>query len=426
MLVKKIIVLFCLGFALASFAQEYSMFGKQSKPSPIYKPNEKMKFNIKLLLDGKVIAGKKMKWVRTGDDGIRKSGEGVSSTEGLEIVTATAKPGFVRIYVTAFDADGKPILGAKNRRGKIKPVFFDGGACVDPNKLQGLPEPKDFDQFWAQQKKLLKSVPMTVIEMKEVPGNGKIKAFDVKISCAGKMPVSGYLIMPRNAKKKSLAAEVSFLGYGVKGAVKNLGRGKNQIYFNINAHGLKNGQPKDFYKKLQQGSLKKYGFDQQKNSDRKTTYFHDMFLRIMRSLEFVKSLPEWNGKDLKVSGHSQGGLQALAAAGLDKDITNCHAVVPWCCDFGREKLNRIVNGWHIKHTKALEYYDPINLIKRANPNCKLTIVAGLGDYTCPPSGVWVVFNNFTGEKSIELRQGCEHGFKMKNYPKFVTKKARTQ
>ena len=426
MLVKKIIVLFCLGFALTSFAQEYSMFGKQSKASPFYQPNEKMKFNVKLLLDGKVIAGKKMKWVRTGDDGIRKSGEGVSSAKGLEIVTAIAKPGFVRIYVTAFDADGKPIMGAKNRRGQIKPVFFDGGACVDPNKLQGLPEPKDFDQFWAKQKKLLAKVPMKVLEIKEVPGNKTLKVFDVKIACAGKMPVSGYLIMPKNAKPKSLPIEVAFHGYGVRSASKNLYAGVGKIYLNVNAHGIANGKPDAFYKKLRKGKLKKYGFNEKENENTETTYFHDMFLRIMRSLEFAKSLPEWNGKDLKVSGGSQGGLQALAAAGLDKDITSCYAGVPWCCDFGREKLNRIVNGWHIKHTKALEYYDPINLIKRANPNCKLTLVAGLGDYTCPPSGVWIVFNNFIGDKSIELRQGCEHGFKMKNYPKFVTKKSRKQ
>ncbi len=425
--VKKIIALFCLGFALAGFAQEYSMFGKQGKASPIYKPNEKMKFNIQLLLDGKAVAGKKMKWVRTGDDGIKKSGEGISSVDGLEIVTASAKPGFVRIYVTAFDADGKPLMGPMKRRGKMKPVFFDGGACVDPDKLQGLPEPKDFDQFWAKQKKLLAKVPLKVIEMKAVPGNDKVKAFDIKIACAGKMPVSGYLIMPKNAKPKSLPIEVVFHGYGVRSAIKNLAAGRDKIYLNINAHGIANGQPAAFYKKLSNGKLKQYALSEKENSDPKTTYFHDMFLRVMRSLEFAKSLPEWNGRDLRVFGGSQGGLQAIAAAGLDKDVTDCFVFAPWCCDLGRDKLKRLVNRWHIKYSPALEYYDPINLIKRANPNCKLTLAAGLGDYIAPPSGVWIVFNNFIGDnKSIELRQGCTHGFKMKNYPRFVTKKHKKQ
>jgi cephalosporin-C deacetylase-like acetyl esterase len=31
----------------------------------------------------------------------------------------------------------------------------------------------------------------------------------------------------------------------------------------------------------------------------------------MRSLQFLKSLGQWNGKDLTVSGGSQGGVQML-------------------------------------------------------------------------------------------------------------------
>lgn len=422
MLLKNLITIICLNLAVIGFAQNYSMFGKQGKSSPVYKAGEKIEFTVKLLKDGKAVAGKKLKWIRTGDDGIKKTGKGISTEGGFKIITSTDKLGFVRIYVKAYDENGKPLMAAKKRNGKIKPVFFDGGACVAPDKLQGLPEPKDFDKFWAENKKMLKSVPLKVLEMKEVAGNDKVKAFDIKISCAGKMPVSGYLVMPKNAKPKSLSAEVSFRGYGVGGAHKNLAAGKNKIYLNINAHGIENGKPAAFYKHLAKTSLKRYGFSKKQNSNRDTTYFHDMFLRIIRSLEFVKSLPEWNGKDLKASGGSQGGLQSLAAAGLDKDVNSCFAWSPWGCDMGRTKLKRLIGGWYIKHTKALEYYDPVNLVKRANPNCKLYIIANLGDYVCPPSGVWIVFNNFPGSKTLEVRQGCEHGFTMKNYPKFIIKK----
>lgn len=395
----------------------YSMWGTHNKPSPIYKPGEEMFFTIKVLKNGEPVNGVKVKWTRTGDDGIKEEGEFLSTKEGTKIKTSSDKPGFVRIYAIALDKNGKKIEDPTSKK-RNKFIFFDGGACVGPEKLKGLPEPKDFDEYWKKQKELLASVPLKVLEMKEVEGNDKVKAYDVKIACAGKMPVSGYLVMPKNAKPKSLPAEVAFRGYGVTGASKNLNAGKNKIYFQINAHGIENGKPKEYYDNLSKTTLKRYAFDEKENSNTETTYFNGMFLRVMRALQFVKSLPEWNGKDLRATGGSQGGLQSLAAAGLDPDVTYCFAWSPWCCDFGRTKLKRLVGGWRVKHTPALEYYDPVNLVKRANPKCELFIVSNLGDYVCPPSGVWIAYNNFPGPKTMEVRQGCEHGYTMKDYPRF--------
>jgi cephalosporin-C deacetylase-like acetyl esterase len=394
----------------------YSMWGTHNKKSPIYKLGEEMIFTVKVLKDDKPVEGITLKWTRTGDDGVTKQGECLSAKDGIKIKTSMKKPGFVRIYVIAVDENGKRIEGKKTRYYKY--IVFDGGACVEPETLKGLPEPRDFDEYWKKQKELLASVPLKILEMKEVEGNNKVKAYDVKIACAGKMPVSGYLVIPKNAKPKSLIAEVSFRGYGVSGASKKLSAGANKIYFQINAHGIKNGKSKEYYKNLSKTTLKRYAFSVKENSNPDSSYFRDMFLRTMRALEFVKSLPEWNGKDLRVTGGSQGGLQSLAAAGLDPDVSYCYAWSPWCCDFGRTELKRIVGGWYVKYTPALNYFDPVNLVKRANPKCKLFIIANLGDYVCPPSGVWIVYNNFPGPKSMEIRQGCEHGYRMKNYPKY--------
>ncbi len=421
-MLRKLFTAAALGLALsfAVQAQDYSLWGKQGKKdTPVYKPGEQMEFTI-MLYDGKTpVEGKKLQWERTGDDGIKKSGEGVSSKDGLKITTSTDKPGFVRIYVKAFDENNKQLQG--KIKGKLKPIFFDGGACVDPDKLQGIPEPADFDEYWAKQKKLLASVPLKVLEMKEVKGTKDVVAYDVKIACAGKMPVSGYLCMPRNAAKKSLPAEVTFHGYGIRSANKNLGLGKKKIVLDINAHGIINGQPKEFYTNLGKTSLKSYAFSKKENSNPDTAYFHDMFLRVMRALEYVKSLPEWDGKNLKASGGSQGGLQSLVAAGLDQDVTESNAWSPWCCDMGRSQLKRLMGGWGIAYTPAMLYFDPVNHVKRANPKCKLFIIANLGDYVCPPSGVWIAYNNFPGPKIMEVRQGCEHGFTMPKYNKFTFK-----
>ena len=73
----------------------------------------------------------------------------------------------------------------------------------------------------------------------------------------------------------------------------------------------------------------------------------------------------------------------------------------------------------VAYNPALDYYDPINLVKRADKKCKLMIINNLGDYVCPPSGVWIAYNNFPGPKTMEVRQGCEHGYTMKDFPKFT-------
>lgn len=47
-----------------------------------------------------------------------------------------------------------------------------------------------------------------------------------------------------------------------------------------------------------------------------------MLLRDWRALQWAKTLPEWNGKDVAVAGGSMGGYQALAMAALDPGVTS--------------------------------------------------------------------------------------------------------
>ena len=66
-------------------------------------------------------------------------------------------------------------------------------------------------------------------------------------------------------------------------------------------------------------------------------------------------------------------------------------------------------GWFIKYAPGLEYFDAISHIARAKCPVEITR-AGLGDYTCPPSGLALYFNAIPGSKSIRWVQGSEHGF----------------
>jgi len=415
---SKFIPLFCILFLYASFthAGTFTFMGSTDKNPLTYVPGEKMVFTVRLLEDGQPVAGKNLTWTRLGDDGKTNEARAVSSaTEPLTITTSINQPGFVHIIVAANDKNGHLLMN----NGKPMPLF-DGGACVALGQIKNWPEPADFDAFWTKQKAKLAAVPLRADLVPVASNRPDVLVFDVKVDCAGKMPVSGYFRKPKNARPKSLPARLSFLGYGVKGAVNEASAGVNSLSFNINAHGFLNGQPDEYYQNLAQTTLKGYAFHDDENQNPETAYFNGMFLRVMRALEFLKAQPEWDGKTLIVSGGSQGGLQSLAAAGLDHDVTRCDVSIPWCCDLGGRNMGRIRSHFSMNWFDALGYYDAANHAKRIK--CKTTIYAGLGDYTSPPSTVAVLYNNLTVPKKLVYQQGRTHGYTMPNGDLFTLSK----
>ena len=411
------------------------LHGETDKARAIdYKPGETMTFTLQLQGVKSIPPDTYfISWTRTGDDGkVEKGKSPASLTEPLVIKTKLDQPGFVRIEASIVDKngkgyrksfrgnpntpEGKKALNAWER--KDKRVFFDGGAGVTPETLQSVPEPKDFDAFWARRRARLAKVPLEAekTELKNYSKNSNVYA--VSIKCAGPRPSTGYLTVPKKPGKYPV--KVSFHGYGHsypnKGHVVSPIYGSGDaIYFNFSPHGYELGREPEYYDEFFRSICsggRTFGFDDKQNADPENSYFSGYTYRIMRALEWLKTLPEWDGKNLIVSGGSMGGMQSVWAAGLDKDVSLARPSIPWCCDIGgRDTLKRLISSWYIHETPALRYYDPVNLAKRISKDCKVEIVrAGLGDYCCPPSGVAILFNNIPGPKKINWVQGSTHGY----------------
>lgn len=380
-------------------ADELTIRAATDRPEPVYEVAAPITFRVEALEGDNPAAGKNLRWKRTGDDGLTETGKAkTSGTETVLIGTTMDRPGFVRLEVWAEDDQGKPLTGAKGQ-----PIRFDGGAAVAPGQLsQAVAEPADFDAFWSAQLARLKDVPLKA-SLTEVPSeDAGFVVYDVRIDCAGGRPVSGYLTLPKDAAPKSLKATATYMGYGITSAKPYKAPGT--LTLSINAHGIENGREAEYYKGL---GLEKYGFNAAENARPETSYFLGMMLRVARSLEFLKSRPEWNGKDLIVSGGSQGGFQAIAGAALDRDVTRCFAQVPWFCDLGGPKAGRLP-GWRPEDAAGLGYFDTVNFARRVT--CAVSLGAGLGDYVCPPSGVTVLYHNLAGPKKLEFIQGRTHQF----------------
>ena len=277
----------------------YSFKTSVDKPGAIYKKGETITLNGQMLEQGKPVKGKFMR-CDTFINGVRKGRKVVPSEETVVITGKLDEPGWFSMILTALDENKKPIRIPKDRWNR---AYSGGiGAMVAPEEIKPSgTEPADFDAFWKAQRAELDKVPVKATRTEvSVPKQlqGKVVCYDVKVDCAGGMPVSGYLAMPVKAAPKSLPAIVSYHGAGVRSANKQLWQGRNAITFDINAHGIDNGKDAKFYSDLAANELKNYSHRGKQNRD--DFYFKGMYLRVMRALDYVKSLPEWDGKTLIV------------------------------------------------------------------------------------------------------------------------------
>lgn len=361
----------------------------------LYKTGETATFTIEAVQDGKPLAEGKVVCVFSKDGVQPQPPQTLTIKDGkATLIGKLDEPGFLQLRVTS---------------GKS---FALAAAGYDPLQLKpSMPVPDDFDAFWSAQKAALAKVPAKST-LTPVPFASKtVEAFDVQVECLGK-PVSGYFGRPKNAKPKSLPAILHVHGAGVRssglGSVNWAANGNGMLSLDINAHGLPNGKPKEFYDALSAGELKDYRAIG--NKDREQCYFKGMFLRLIRAIDFLTVQPEWDGKTVIVYGSSQGGFQAFAAAGLDDRVTFICAGVPAGCDHTGSQANRI-SGWpkivpndaegkpDATALQVSRYFDCVNFATRAK--CKgAAVTVGFIDTTCPPTSVYAAYNALTIPKSL--------------------------
>jgi cephalosporin-C deacetylase len=109
-----------------------------------------------------------------------------------------------------------------------------------------------------------------------------------------------------------------------------------------------------------------------------------------------------------VFGSSQGGAQAIAAAGLDSRVSFFVAGVPAMCDHTGASVRRIAGWPKFIETKekspppevvtAVRYFDAVNFAARAKAPGFFTV--GFIDTTCPPTSVYAAYNALTTKKEI--------------------------
>lgn len=376
---------------------EYSISYKTNKSPIDYKIGDTAIFQLCVLENGEPYVCPKIKWTMSGDFGLYETGE-VNDTASVKIEILLKYKGFVHLVVEACDNEGNPLENISK---------FDGGIGADVSEISlDTPIPQDFDLKWKEWIDELKKIPADPIYFEEVKDDSvpeTHRLFDIRIPSIGDYPTSGYLSFRKGSPEGSLPIYMILTGYGVHSALKMF---NENLVLHLNAHGILNGQPEEYYKKFAARFNGNYGFDNEENKNPDTCYFKNMMLRDMQGLYYLKKHPLWNGKDIILFGGSQGALQAINIAAHESDVTKCLLEIPWLCNlYGAEKGG--TRGWRPDSAHGLCYFD--EAVQATRVNCEVEVIAGLGDSISPPATVAAMFNSLkTTNKKITFAQNMIH------------------
>ncbi|MFD1632128.1 acetylxylan esterase [Pseudopedobacter beijingensis] len=365
----------------------------------VYKLGEPVKFTIKLFVDGKPLESADLSYMI-----------------GLEKMTPTKKGKFSLIngYATL---DGGTLNEAGflrcdvrvNVKGKIYKELAT--AAYEPEKIKPTAvTPTDFDKYWDTAIKNSKNVSLNY-KLTPIPekGNEQVDVFQAEYEFYnnGVQKFYGVLSIPK--KEGKYPAIIRFPGAGwlpLSGDQSNAAKGF--ITLDLYIHGRPVIMEKAYYTALQANELK--GYQYKGTSDRDSFYYKNVILGCVRSVDFIYSLPKFDGKYIGGWGSSQGGALSIITTSLENRINYLVALCPAMCDF-TGYLNGRAGGWpHFflkpelyennkeQIMKALSYYDVVNFAKRIKVPGFYSW--GFNDETTPPTSFYSAYNSIKAPKQV--------------------------
>jgi cephalosporin-C deacetylase-like acetyl esterase len=186
------------------------------------------------------------------------------------------------------------------------------------------------------------------------------------------------------------------------------------ITFQIGIHGIPVNLASEVYEALRRGALADYPRNQL--DDRDAYYFKRVYLGCVRSVDFIFSLPQFDGENIGVTGGSQGGALSIVTAGLDPRIKWLAAYYPALSDLTGYLSGR-AGGWpHLFRSEAegvnelrvatVPYYDVVNFARQIKVPGVYSW--GFNDTVCPPTSMYSAYNVIAAAKELVIAQDTGH------------------
>jgi cephalosporin-C deacetylase-like acetyl esterase len=404
----KLLIIFLASSPLISFSQAPQAVKIIVAPNHInwvYKPGEKAIFTVTVLKNGNILNNVSVFYEIGPEKMPDTKADSVLLTNGkFEIDGGTLNvPGFLRCTITA-NIDG---------------FQYRGLATAGFNPLDIKPTvtlPADFDKFWNDAKKELAKVPIDA-RMRLLPERctGLVNVYEVNLGNINNSRFYGIVCIPK--KEGKYPAVFIPPGAGVRpyyGEIALAERGI--ITFQVGIHGIPVTMDETVYANLREGALKGY---QLFNLDDKNNYYYKrVYLGCVRSIDFLVSLPQYDGENLGVTGGSQGGALTIVTAALDSRVKVLAAHYPALADLTGFLYNR-AGGWPLifyykygnninvkDKTETIGYYDVVNFAKSLTVEGLYTW--GFNDEIVPPTSMYAAYNSITAPKNLILNLEAGH------------------
>lgn len=333
---------------------------------------------------------------------------------GLVINGGTLKePGFIRCIVTV-DVAGKTYRGLAT-------------AGFSPEKIQPTQtDPADFDAFWQAGKDELAKIPLEARQTllpdacTDTVNVYHVSFRNINVGWGAIQPrVYGILCVPKAPGRYPAVLGVPGAGVRPYSGLKELAA-RGAITLQIGIHGIPVNLPQETYDQLGAGALNGYNVFNLDN--REAYYYRRVYLGCVRANDFLVSISEYDGKNLLVTGGSQGGQLSIVTAALDPRVKALAAFYPAYCDV-TGYLHGRAGGWpHMmradaktgaasRHATAekiavTSYYDAVNFARRLKVPAHLAW--GYNDETCPPTSLFAAYNVITSPKRLVLALETGH------------------
>lgn len=328
------------------------------------------------------------------------------------------EPGFYRFKVTAH-------INGKNYEGLCTVGF-------SPEKIQPKAVcPADFDEFWS---KALERARWNDLDATRrlLPERCTKDVNVYEVSFVNDHPGSriyGILCLPIKPGKYPALLRVP--GAGVRPYTGDTWvASQGAITLEIGIHGIPVTMEQQVYDRMMGGCLNNYWNTNLENPDR--NYYKRVVTGAVRAVDFIASLPEWNGTSCGVTGSSQGGFLSIATAALDKRVTFLGAVHDAMCDYESE-LYGVAGGWpHYFYSggkqevrnesqearvKGARYYDGVNFARRVN--CPGWYSFGYNDEVVPPTSSYGTYNIVKAPKTLSVYQMTGHYWYQEQWDEWV-------
>ena len=369
-----------------------------------YKVGETAKFTVEVRRSGTLVDNVQIDY-QAGPEMYQDVKKTVTLKDGtLKLTGKMAQPGFYRVDVTAH-VDGKDYKGAC-------------AAAFSPEQLKpSTVMPADFKTFWEN---AIKEARYTSLEPTKrlLPERctKDVNVYEVSFQNV-RWNSRTYAILCVPAKEGRYPALLRVPGAGVRpygGDVWTASQGV--ITLEIGIHGIPVTMEQKVYDDLANGALNgywNYGMD-----DRDQSYYKRVVLGCIRAIDYIEQFTPWNGKQLGVTGSSQGGFLSLATAGLDRRVT-CYAPVHAALCDHTNSLQGKACGWphyfyynkgkgQEKQIEASRYYDGVNFARLITDQQRGWFSFGYCDDVVPPTTAWATYNTVTGPKEISPYQATWH------------------